>query len=522
MIFRRSLLGVALLVAGCGESITPDGGANDASATDGGMVRRDAGQRDAGMQTEDDAGMPDAGREPCDSPGTLETVPCGMCGTVDRFCSSEGFWSYAACDGERECAAGTTRTGPCGNCGRQRERCSDACVWEPDGTCTDQGDCAPGTMSRNSEGCSPGETREVTCNDACTYEPTSACVPDSCSPRGMIELVECGMCGVQERFCTAEDVWQYEDCASEGVCAPGTVSTMPCGMCGEQSVRCLADCTWMEMGECLGQGECAPGAERRTSMGCAPGETRLVRCDAGCDYTIEVSGCEATAPIDVLFLVDATASNWTYFQDQLAAFTASCVDPLLAIPDVAVGIAYYGDFGTTPETFVAGVELDLATSADIALSIQNTLSFGGGDDSTMEALYIVTGGTPQAGAIPFTCSSGRVAGGCWRAGADRVIAMHTNEFAKGGPDPNGTGVYSAWPTGPDWTTVLPRLMSDGSSLFVLYDDDGFDAIAVPQYEEMVSDLGQPTSDVILEDDVEPGIDTACDALVARVRALAGL
>src|SRR5690606_9541731 len=150
--------------------------------------------------------------------------------------------------------------------------------------------------------------------------------------------------------------------------------------------------------------------------------------------------------------------NLFEIRDQAPTFASRCVDPLLAIDDVHVGLAFYGDHGSSPETFLGAVELDRDTSTAIEDDLATQSIMGGADDSTMEALHILTGGTAQPGAVPFVCSSGRVAGGCWRPTAQRVIVMHTDELAKGGPDPASGALYSPWPAGPTWTTVLPRLL----------------------------------------------------------------
>jgi hypothetical protein len=502
------------------DAASSDGGSSDAGSRDGGGRADASTPDDAGPAP--DAGPPDAGPEPCATPGATEDVPCGMCGTVERFCQSSGVWSYGACSDEGECVAGTLDSIDCGNCGTQMRRCTAACAWEAFGGCTGSGECAPGTMMTTEEGCPPDQARELLCNDACSFDVSAACAAERCTTPGTTETsLPCGtMCGTRDRFCTIANVWDYGACTDEGVCVPGTTGTLPCGMCGTRAARCTTACGWTPVAgsTCTGEGVCSPGARQRTTMGCTGGQTRLVECGASCGYTIEIEPCRTSVPIDVLFLVDATASNWFEFQPDRAAFIASCVDPLLAITDVSAGLAYYGDFGIVPQTFVGAVELGAATSAAISTSVMSQASIGGGDDSTMEALTILTGGTAQAGAVPFSCSPGRVAGGCWRPGAERVIVIHTDELAKGGPDPLTTGLYSPWPTGPTWTTVLPRLMTDGTLIFIIYDED--DATGTAQSREMISDLGQPASDYHQQGGTA-AIGSFCDAIVARIRAMSG-
>ncbi|HEY8430579.1 MAG TPA: hypothetical protein VIL20_19500 [Sandaracinaceae bacterium] len=218
-----------LVIAGCEGPVrtVPDAGRGD-----GGRVERDGAADPDGGPLPDggpppDGAPPDSGPEPCDAPGTVETVPCGRCGTVERFCTVEGTWSYGECTGEGECVAGTVETVPCGNCGSQMRRCTAACTWENVGGCTGEGECAPGTTTQSSEGCPAGHRRELTCDAACTFVPTSECTADACPTPGARETVPCGMCGTQERFCNASRVWEYGTCFGEGECLPGTTGAMP-------------------------------------------------------------------------------------------------------------------------------------------------------------------------------------------------------------------------------------------------------------------------------------------------------
>ena len=524
LLVLASLLVLPAGVSGCGDDSAPVDASIGIDASqdgDGGADREDAGERDDGGTIAVDSGPPDAGREPCDTPGALEEdVPCGNCGTTTRFCTAGRVWEYSACSGEGECVPGTSDTEACGNCGTQPRRCTASCTWMVSGECSGEGVCMPGTTSRSGEGCPAGQQRELECTDRCTFEPTSACSAEACDTPGRLEDVPCGMCGTRERFCTLEGVWQYEPCLGEGVCMPGTSGSQACGMCGTQTTRCTESCTWSATGTCGGEGVCEPGTTFRTESGCPAGQTRLVQCSAGCGIGTQLEACTTTRPVDVLFLVDYTASNSGQFQAQRATFGARCVTPLLALDDVYVGLAFYGDLGSSPEPFVGGVELNTGTAAQIESRIATQAWIGGGDDSTFEALTILTGGTPHAGSVPFTCSAGRVAGGCWRSGAERVIVMHTDEAARGGPMATGSTLWNAWPSGASWTTVRPRLVADGTYLMTWLDEDYISTgDPLGMYRRMATDLGQPMSDVQIE---SPGIGPLCDALVVRVQEIAGL
>lgn len=106
----------------------------------------------------------------CEDPGTVETIECGRCGTAERFCTSANVWEYGLCGGEGVCDPGTSEDVACGNCGTRRARCTTSCEWTDTGECSDEGECAPGSMRSSSEGCDPGEARVETCNAECSYE----------------------------------------------------------------------------------------------------------------------------------------------------------------------------------------------------------------------------------------------------------------------------------------------------------------------------------------------------------------
>ncbi len=290
----------ACLVAGCGapEPASPVDGAigGDGGRSDGGVDPRDGGRDpvDAGRDRDGGRGGGagvDGGPEPCDSPGTSETVACGSCGTTDRFCTAGRTWAYGACTGEGECAAGATRMSSCGNCGTRVDRCTAECTWDVSGACGSEGECAPGEMGRSSIGCAMGETRDVTCSAACTFEPAGACVADTCPTPGATEAIPCGtMCGTITRFCSAARVWSYGACVEAGMCVPGTSEPVACGRCGTRMARCTTACTWDSSGTCTGEGACTPGETSRTDAGCPMGQSRALTCNASCTY--DAGACE--------------------------------------------------------------------------------------------------------------------------------------------------------------------------------------------------------------------------------------
>lgn len=530
-IWATALLSAIMLGCGGSHSAAEDAGVG----IDGGApVDRDGDIEvaiDAGRAM-DDAGLP----ETCDMPGTIESLPCGRCGTVERFCTAAGTWAYGECSGEAgECAPGTVDTRSCGMCGRETARCSATCTWESSGECTGEGTCVPGSITRSSEGCSMGQTRELTCTEACTYEPSSSCTMDACATPGSLERVPCGsMCGTVERFCNASRVWEYGTCEGAGVCVPGTTRNDTCGMCGEQRMLCTDRCAWITSGTCTAEGTCVPGTTTRTSAGCPPQQTRLMRCDDECAYTTMVEPCARTREVDVTFLIDATGSNEDSLVNDLPIIESRCIAPLLALNGVAVGVSYAGAFpvessmppfslaNPDDRPFEGGIE-PTSSAAGISAEIAGRRRFNGGDaeDSLVEALSTLSGGAVHPESLALACTSGRVAGGCWRAGAERVIVAHTDSLIHNGPDPDGSGLLAPYmgimPAPAEWPAVRASMMSSRTAL--IWFDSGVESPA--QFLEMLSDLGQPESDHHQTTNTSE-IGAACDALVTRVRALAGL
>ncbi len=126
----------------------------------------------------------------CDSPGSIETVECGLCGTQERFCTSAGVWEYGPCGSEGVCDPGTTEDSTCGNCGTTTSRCNTSCEWVA-GECSDEGECAPGDMRTTGAGCPSGEERVDTCDATCSYEP-GMCMPvdDSCTQLDLLFVID--------------------------------------------------------------------------------------------------------------------------------------------------------------------------------------------------------------------------------------------------------------------------------------------------------------------------------------------
>ncbi|MEM9072941.1 MAG: hypothetical protein AAGE52_30820 [Myxococcota bacterium] len=519
----KRVLWLLVLALACGESSEPmmdagpeiDGGREDSGGTDAGGgedagedsgAGDDAGGTDAGGEDAgEDAGMMDGGLEACDTPGELETRACGRCGTQERFCSASGFWTNGPCEGERPdaCMPGEVGVAACGNCGSQMTRCTAECEEEPFGACVDEGECEPGTRTRTEDGCDPGETRELLCNDSCMAEEVTACTMDGCDTPGATETVDCGLCGTQERFCTAERVWEYDECTGEGVCMPGTTDLMACGMCGEQTNRCNTSCEWVPSGACMDEGECSPGESVLTRDGCPPGEVRRLECNDTCGF-VEVDPCTPNPPMDITLLFDMTGSHATDITGSVEAIVDDVVRPLFGLGDTFVGVSYYAEFpsvsGGIDEPFTGGIRPASAASS-VETELESAPVYGGGDasESGIEALHILTGGDLHPDATAISCIASRVPGGCWRTAAERVIVMITDVGNHNGPDPDGPGLLdpytSVTPDPAEWPEVELAMERDNVRFFVVLDGAGV-GVAREQYLEMLSDLGQPSSQII--------------------------
>ncbi|MCB9613770.1 MAG: hypothetical protein H6722_15105 [Sandaracinus sp.] len=538
----------ALVVSLCG--ITACGSSSEApmdGAVDDATTRADASvSGDATVPPDEDAGARDrdAGTpvdEPCESPGAVEEVACGRCGARDRFCTADRVWAYGPCENEivDGCTPGEAMHRECGMCGSATAVCTNACTWETVGECTDEGECTPGERRRSSAGCPAGQTREVVCGDSCMLEPATACEMDGCPTPGAIEEVPCGLCGVRERFCTAEGVWSYGACGGEGVCEPGTSDSASCGMCGTQARRCNASCAWVDFGECTDEGGCSPGETRRTTAGCPAGQSQVLRCSDACAFeTFEA--CTAASPIDVVLLFDMTGSHASDITSARATLETELVDRLLALDDVAVGVAEYADFpvdpyGSSGDVPFRGLSAPSRTRATVVagLGALSTMMGNDGPESGIEALGILAGASVHPNAVRMTCPSGRIAGGCWRSGAQRVVILFTDAAQHNGPMPDGSaGTFSAYttvsPAPLTWSSVRSSLASADVTLFTVVEpaaDIGFPIPggtpddATPQHRRMVTALGLDAATHFVARTSTTTWSSVASTLVSRVQAL---
>lgn len=372
-------------------------------------------------------------------------------------------------------------------------------------SCGEADACEPGNTMETMDGCPLGEARRLTCNESCEYEEAEGCAPQTCDAPGDLEMLSCGLCGTQERFCNASGFWEYGTCQDEGECVPGETRSEPCGLCGTQMAQCTSECEWRAASACSGEGECTPGETEVTTSGCSAGEERRVECTSECTL-VELEAC---SPIyDVMLLFDLSAGFNDELLDHRAAFVDEVVTPLLGTAHV--GISYFADFPPFDYSDDRPFHGALHPVGDIA-EIDSVLGdapayYGGGDgpESGVEALHVLSGGTPHPDALPLSCPDGRVGGGCWRPDARPIVVLFTNWPSHNGPDPDGPGLYAPYSadevdSAAEWPDVRDALSSNEIILFVVLNVPHHED-AHPQYAEMLSDLGLPEATHLMERD----------------------
>ncbi|GAC1354900.1 MAG: hypothetical protein NVSMB47_08330 [Polyangiales bacterium] len=132
---------------------------------------------DSGTAAGRDGGTDTAPTTDC-VPGFEASEPCGRCGTRKRTCTQAGSWGeWSACAGEpkdAECAAGDVRNKACGNCGTRIDTCDPKRCSFSNGTCTGEGECAPGAT--DSRACaSAGVVQSRACSGTCKWGDYSSC-----------------------------------------------------------------------------------------------------------------------------------------------------------------------------------------------------------------------------------------------------------------------------------------------------------------------------------------------------------
>jgi hypothetical protein len=212
------------------------------------------------------------------------------------------------------------------------------------------------------------------------------------------------------------------------------------------------------------------------------------------------------------------------------------VAPLLGLSNVNVGVSYTGDYpvnpyGTTGDRpFQGAVQpMNVATTIDGAITgWPMAMSGGDTDDGMVIGLANLVGLPADSYELPLSCSPGRVPGGCWTSGVQRVIVLFTDDEFHNGPDPNPavttlispyTGITPAPAT---WPEVLTQMRASGTILlFMNSNASGATSPGAPQYTRMLGDLGQPATDAYVVGTDATSMGAACDAVFARIHAIHG-
>jgi hypothetical protein len=114
----------------------------------------------------------------CTPAGSVETEPCGRCGTRLRTCTATLEWSeWGRCTDEGACDPGDRESRTCGLCGLESRLCAGDCEWGSWSGCSGEGECSPG--STQLEGCNDCGRRERTCSSLCYWGSWSSCLAAS-------------------------------------------------------------------------------------------------------------------------------------------------------------------------------------------------------------------------------------------------------------------------------------------------------------------------------------------------------
>jgi formylglycine-generating enzyme required for sulfatase activity len=128
-------------------------------------------------------------------------------------------------------------------------------------------------------------------------DPTDMYVPDpdagpvTCDEEGATRAVACGACGLRQETCQDGEWTATGDCLGEGECSPAAVDEEDTPMCGSRARICSDACTWSGWTMTSDDGECVAGAERSTSDGCPPDQSKEQTCSATCEW-VDDTVCE--------------------------------------------------------------------------------------------------------------------------------------------------------------------------------------------------------------------------------------
>jgi hypothetical protein len=156
------------------------------------------------------------GATQCTSNGVATCSASGTWGTPAACSSQTCVQSGGAASCAGVCAPGQTHPVTCGNCGTNTQTCSTSGTWQ-DGTCSDQGVCAPSAT----ETCDTYGSQTCTSScawGACSCPSAPVCTPNAvqCSGNGVQTCNGCGQWGAAQACTTT--VANATDTCVNGVC----------------------------------------------------------------------------------------------------------------------------------------------------------------------------------------------------------------------------------------------------------------------------------------------------------------